>query len=310
MSALTYRLMAAAGVTCISFAPILVRAADDASDLAIVFFRSIYALPFLGLLYFATRHHDRRPTRARSIAVASGVFLAIDLTLWHASIGEIGAGLATVLVNMQVVFVAVAAWILFKEKPERTTLALLPAVLLGVFLISGAAGADAYGENPMLGTTQALFAAFFYAGFVLLLRESGRGHSAPSSGLVFDATIGTAIAAFVIGFGFTSDFDLAVSWPLHGWLLLLAVLAQVVGWLFIARALPQLPALDTSVLLLGQPMLAILWARLLFDEALGASQWIGVGLVLAGLVLFNLSRARSGSIPQDMEANQTVEESI
>jgi len=119
MSDLRYRLMALAGVTCISFAPILVRAADDAGDLTIAFFRSLYALPFLAVLYWGTRHRDRRPRKNRLIAVAAGVFLALDLTFWHASIGEIGAGLATVVVNMQVVLVAMIAWVL-RQGPSST----------------------------------------------------------------------------------------------------------------------------------------------------------------------------------------------
>lgn len=291
MSDLTYRLMAIAGVTCISFAPILVRVADDAGDLTIAFFRSLYALPFLALLYSRTKDQDERPKRNRLLAVAAGIFLGLDLTFWHASIGEIGAGLATVLVNMQVIFVALLAWVIFREKPGRRAVALLPVILLGVFLISGTGSGDAYGDNPALGTAQSLLSAVLYACFVLLLRESGRGHKTPSSGPVFDSTIGTTLTTLVIGLIFASDFDLAISWPLHGWFLLLGVVAQVAGWLLIAKALPNLPALETSVLLLGQPMLAILWARLLFDEALGTGQWVGVAVVLAGLVLFSLRKS-------------------
>lgn len=306
MSEFAYRLMAIAGVTCISFAPILVRVADDAGDLTIAFFRSFYALPFLAVLYWGTRRRDFRPRKNRLIAVGAGVFLAFDLTFWHASIGEIGAGLATVVVNMQVVFVALLAWALFGEKPGRRAVALLPVILLGVFLISGVGSTDAYGENPGLGTAQSILSAMFYAGFVLMLRESGRGFRTPSTGPVFDSTVGTTIATLIIGLAFASDFDLSVSWPLHGWLLLLALVSQVVGWLLIARALPQLPALDTSVLLLGQPMLAILWARILFDEALGVSQWIGVALVLSGLVIFSLRRSSASS----NETRQQVVESL
>lgn len=306
MSAPTYRLMATAGVTCISFAPILVRVTDDAGDLTIAFFRSLYALPFLGLLYWGTRRGDRRPRRSRLIAVGAGVFLGLDLTFWHASIGEIGAGLATVLVNMQVVFVALFAWVLFRERPGRRAVALLPVILLGVVLISGVGSADAYGNNPAVGTAQSLLSAIFYALYVLLLREAGRGHSSSIAGPMLDSTIGTAVTALVIGLTFTTDFDLAISWPLHGWLLLMAVVAQVIGWLLIAKALPNLPAIETSVLLLGQPMLAILWARILFDEAMGVSQWIGVALVLAGLLVFSLRRA-NGADGSGKPGQQTVQ---
>jgi drug/metabolite transporter (DMT)-like permease len=73
------------------------------------------------------------------------------------------------------------------------------------------------------------------------------------------------------------------TWPAHGWLLALAVGSQVIGWLLIAIALPRLAALETSVLLLLQPALTVLWARLIFAELLSNLQWLGVLLVLGGI---------------------------
>ena len=61
---------------------------------------------------------------------------------------------------------------------------------------------------------------------------------------------------------------------------------------------PNLPALDTSMLLLGQPMLAILWAGMIFDESLGTGQWLGVLLVLAGLTIFSVTKAPSAETRQ------------
>lgn len=308
MSVLTYRLMAVAGIFMISFSPILIRASADASDLTIAFFRSFYALPFLAALYWRVRTRDERPRRSRFVAIASGMLLTLDLVFWHASIRQIGAGLATLLANVQVVFVALIAWVAFGEKPGRRAISLIPVILLGIALVSGIGGGDAYGENPGMGSAQSLIAALFYAMFILLLRESGRSHPTPSTGPVLDASIGAAIAALVIGLSFESNFDLSFAWPVHGWLLLLSLVAQVVGWPIIAKAMPHLPALDTSVLILAQPMLAILWAGLIYDEALGVSQWVGVVLVLTGLLMFGLRKAESDEARE--ETGKPVDEPV
>ncbi len=67
-------------------------------------FRAAYALPLLAVLALLEhRRHGPRPWRERRPAVLSGVFLAVDLILWHHSIEDVGAGLATVLANIQVV---------------------------------------------------------------------------------------------------------------------------------------------------------------------------------------------------------------
>ena len=55
------------------------------------------------------------------------------------------------------------------------------------------------------------------------------------------------------------------------WLVLLAIGSQVIGWLLIGLALPRLPVVETSVLLLGQPVFTVIWGVLLFDERLSVA---------------------------------------
>ena len=42
-------------------------------------------------------------------------------------------------------------------------------------------------------------------------------------------------------------------------------------------------------------MLAVLWAYLIYNEALGTTQWIGIALVLTGLLLFSLRNTPAAS---------------
>jgi drug/metabolite transporter (DMT)-like permease len=62
--------------------------------------------------------------------------------------------------------------------------------------------------------------------------------------------------------------------------------------LLIGTALPRLPALATSVLLLTQPVFAIGWGVLFFDERQSIVQWIGSAIVLAGVASLSRPRAR------------------
>ncbi|MGO8729198.1 MAG: EamA family transporter [Streptosporangiaceae bacterium] len=55
----------------------------------------------------------------------AGLFLAVDLVLWNHAIADVGAGIATVLGNLQVLFVALIAWALLRERPDRRFLAML-----------------------------------------------------------------------------------------------------------------------------------------------------------------------------------------
>jgi drug/metabolite transporter (DMT)-like permease len=217
--------------------------------------------------------------------------------MWHHSIGDIGAGLATVLANIQVVLVPLVAWAVLSERPGRRVLAALPVALVGVLLISGVLEHGAYGRHPTRGTIFGIGAGVAYVGFLLLLRHGGsdvqlqRGqHSASpdawrarAAGPLFDATAVAAILCVIAGL-IIGDARLAPAWPGAGWLLVLALTSQVLGWLLIASSLPRLPAAHTSLLLTVQPVGSVALAALIFSEAPSAVQLLGVSLVLAALI--------------------------
>ena len=280
------RLLALMGAATISFSAILVRLAD-LSPSTTAFFRPAYALPPLLALALATRSWRAPRLRSRLLAVLGGALMGASFTTWNYAIAGIGAGAATVLGNTQVVLVGLFAWSIFGERPSRSNLLAVPLVFVGVALTSGLGRPGAYGDAPVAGALWGLANAAFYTSFLLIFRrvEGGRGFAA---GPLFDASLGAAAASLLAGVATDPRFSLVPSWPAHGWLLLLAAGPQTLGWLLILTALPRLPALDTSIILLLQPVLTVLWGRLIFQERLSALQTAGVVLVLGGVLAVNL----------------------
>lgn len=282
------------GVLSISFSAVFIRLAA-VSPVTAVLFRALYAVPPLALLWAARRSGDRRDGRTRLIAVASGVVLAADLACWHESIALVGAGLGTVIANVQVVFVALAAWALYGHRPTGRAMAILVLVLAGIVLTSGLARDDAYGSAPVWGVAFGVMAGAAYAAYLLLFRVANRT-AAPRPGPLLDSTLGMAVGALAVA-PLDGGFSMAVHWPAHGWLLALALLGQVIGWLLIVTALASLPPLETSILLLVQPAFALIWGRLLFREELSTLQWCGTIVVLAGVAAIS-----SGRVTRDAPA--------
>jgi drug/metabolite transporter (DMT)-like permease len=284
--------MAVLGALAIAFSAVLVRLAEVSPSTAAVF-RCAYAVPVLYLLARAEdRRHGPRPARDRRLAAIAGVFFAIDLVCWHHAIDDVGAGLATVLGNLQVAFVPLIAWAVLKEKPGGRLLATLPLMLSGIVLISGVLESGAYGENPAQGVVFGVATGLSYAGFILVLRAGGSDLRRPA-GPLFDATWVGALGALAIGLA-VGDLDLVPSWPAHGWLVTLALTSQVVGWLLISASLPRLPAALTSVLLTIQPIGSVLLGAIIFAESPTALQLAGVAAILAGLIL--TSRRPRGTV--------------
>ena len=286
--ALTERpvLTALLGALTIAFSAIFVRLADVSPATAAIF-RCVYALPPLALLaWMEQRRYGPRAAGQSRLAWIAGAFFAADLVLWHHAIGHVGAGLATVLGNTQVVIVPIAAWMLLGERPGGRVAAAVPLVLIGVVLISGAIGGEAYGDDPLLGVIFGIGTGVAYAGFLLVQRRANADHRRPA-GPLFDATLSAAVFSLLIGLPL-GEVDLVPSWPAHGWLALLAVSVQVVGWMLISVGLPRLPAAITSVVLTVQPVGSVLLGIWLLAEAPSAFQLVGVVFIVAGLLITTL----------------------
>ena len=276
------RVCAMLGAVAITFSSILVRLSHASPSTAAIF-RCAYALPFLGLImWLENRRYGARAWADRRWAIASGVFFAADLIMWHHSIGDIGAGLATVLANIQVVLVPLVAWAVLSERPGRRLLAALPLALLGVVLISGVLEHGAYGRDPTRGTIFGLGAGVAYVGFLLLLRQGGSDLRRPA-GPLFDATAVATVLCVIAG-SIIGDARLVPVWPGAGWLIVLALTSQVLGWLLITSSLPRLPAALTSLLLTIQPVGSVALAAAIFGESPSAVQLLGVVLVLIALL--------------------------
>jgi drug/metabolite transporter (DMT)-like permease len=286
-------LAAVAGAVAISFSAILYALAEVSPSTG-AFFRLFYALPVLFILWWTRRDQDRRSPKRRMVALVAGVLLGLDILVWHISIEYIGAGLATLIANSQVVVVALAAWILLDEKPSREVAIAVPVVLLGVSLVSGLGRGDAFGSSPVLGTILALASAVLYAGFILGFRLSNESQS-PSAGPLLESTAGAALAILITSLPF-GGLEFTPTWPAHGWLLTLALTSQVAGWMLIGYALPRLPAVETATIILLQPVLTMIWAVLIFSEQPSPMQWLGAALVLVGVGFVALTRTRRAVI--------------
>jgi drug/metabolite transporter (DMT)-like permease len=284
-----------AGALAIAFSGILFRVSHVSPSTG-AFYRCVWALPPLWLLArWEDSRFGSRPKRARVTAWLAGAFFAADLVLWHNAIEQVGAGLATVLGNTQVVLVGLVTWLLLRERPERSALAAIPVVGIGVVLISGALEKGAYGSNPGLGALYGVLTGLAYTGFLVALREGNRDLRRPA-GPLFDATLASAVGCALIGLA-VGDLDLTPSWAATGWLVVLALTSQVFGWLLISISLPRLPAALTSVMLTFQPVCSVLFAALLLGESPSALQLVGAASILVGLVVASFRR-RTAVAPQ------------
>ena len=280
-------LIALAGAFLLSFAP-LFYIQSETTPITGAFFRMVYAIPILLILVWYLNREDSRSFNTRMLTFAAGILLAIDFAGYHSAIDYIGSGIATLIGNSQVTIVTLSSWWLFGERPNRMILLALPMVMLGLVFIAGIWDDEPYGEDPFKGVIASIVAAIFYSSFLILYRYSNR-IKAPSANLQFDATIGAAVGLLLIGIAPLEGLDIepinfTLSWPGHGWLILLAISCQIIGWIAITFALPRLPAAHTSFAVLLQPVLTIVWGVILLSETPSLQQMVGMTLIFSAII--------------------------
>ena len=297
------RLLAVAGSLCIAFSPILIALAAVTPGTATVF-RCGLALPLLlPLALWERRRLRARPAAAEPgsrhrpwLVVAGGALLGVDMTLWSESIRAVGAGVSTVLVNVQVVVLPLLAFLVLGERVRRSFVLLVPVMLVGIALAGGLAdGGGVTGSAPVRGTVTALLAAVAYAGYLLLIRlGSGPGERFGPVGL---ATVGATASAFVLG-SLWQGVDLAPGWAALGWLAVLAVVGQVMGWVLIASALPRLPSSTGASILLLQPVAAVFLGMLVLAQYPSGHQLVGCAVVVLAVAAAARLRTPAPSGPR------------
>jgi drug/metabolite transporter (DMT)-like permease len=288
------RLAALLGAVCIAFSGILYEFAA-VSPTTGTFYRAVFGLPLLLAVAIAERRRfGGLPTRTVRLALIAGVFFTGDLLAWHHAIAAVGAGLATVLGNLQVLVVGTVAWLAFGERPSNATFAAVPVVLVGIVLISGVLGGGAYGADPALGVLLGLLTALCYSGYLLIIRRSSTDLRRPA-GPVAVATVSIAACAGLFG-GLTGTLDLTPGPQSLAWLAVLGLTSQSLGYLLISVSLSRLPAVLTSIILLAQPVMTVGLAMVLLHEAPSPTQLVGVALVIGGIAVATLGSRGAGSV--------------
>lgn len=281
----------AAGALSLSVAPVGIDLSGADAGTASVY-RCLLAVPVLLLLALPEYRREGRPSGRQVLyGLAGGVFFAGDMLLWAKAITEVGAGLSTVLVNVQVVLVPFLAWAVDRERVPRRFLLWLPALIAGVVLTGGLFERGASGSDPTVGTVHAVLAALCYSGFLFLLRRGGfQGHVRTTYTLVI--CVSTVVSA--LGGAAWGALDLAPSWRTLGWLAVVAVTSQVVGWLLVAVHSPRLPSHTGAVLLLLTPVGALVLGVVVLGERPTPAQWLGCALILVSAYITTGGRAGNG----------------
>ena len=270
--------------------PVFVRASDLA-PIASAFHRMAWALPLMWLWVALERPRvEGAPATARAgdwrLLALCGVLFAADLGFLHWSIQLTIAANSILFLNLQPIYVAVGAWLLFRERVTRAFLPGLAVAMSGLLMLVW----QNVGTGRLAGDGLGILAGICYAGYILAASRLRARHSSAVVNAWTCAVAAPALLAAALLAGAN-----VIPASAEGWLLMigLGVICQAGGQGLIVWGLAHLPAGFSSLTLLVAPVAAALFGWSLLGEVLGSVQIAGMVAVLAGIQLAWRSAARA-----------------
>lgn len=271
------------GAVCISFAAFFVKDAAMAPSM-VAFYRLVFGGVALLIVALLRRERLRAAWPVLSVVLLAGFLFACDLLTWHEAIVLVGPGIATILANFQVLFLALYGVLFLKESLTAAQKAAMPLALIGLALLLGL-HEKSLPRHMILGVGLCFLSAVFYSAYILTVRKSQStvARLDPVSNMFWVTLsacvcVGVICAAGGVSFRIPDAKTLAI-------LALLGIVCQSLGWLLLSLGLPYLPPVRAGLILLAQPALAYLWDVLFYGAEAGPINILGAVIAIAAIGL-------------------------
>jgi drug/metabolite transporter (DMT)-like permease len=282
-----------AGSILISFSAVFVKmvAVGPTSS---AFYRNVFGALALFALAAVRRDALWKGPKLLKWMVLAGACFAADLFFWHRSILVVGPGLATILGNLQVFFVAAVGILVFREPATPRFLLSVPLAVLGLFLLVGVNWSQ-FDASYRRGVIYGILTALSYGAYLLCLRGSRRERDRLSATANL-AWVSAVTALFLGVVAYANHESLRVP-DARSWLVLIAygVLCQAMGWIVISRVMHVVDASRVALILLLQPALTYLWDFVIFGRAMTALEVGGAALAIASIYMGSV-RPRAAAV--------------
>lgn len=273
------------GVIALGFSALFVRWANAPGP--VVGFYRIGLSTLILIPFFLLRWRKGAPISKAILIfpILGGVLTALDHSFWNTSVNFTSAANAALLANTAPLWVALFAWLVWRERLKAAFWIGLLLTLAGAGIVLG----TDFLHHPTLGIGDilAITAGIFYAGY-FLVTQRGRVHW---DTLSYVWIVGLASSLCLLGISLSFGMPIT-GYPVQSYLAFLgaALVSQTGGYLAVAYALGHLPASLVAPTMIGQPVVTALLAIPLLGESLQAGQIMGGLAVLAGIYIVHTSR--------------------
>ena len=264
----------------------LIVAHVDIGGWAMSFWRLAISGIVFAILAKVMRQQMPQSKRAIFYGLLSGAFLGLDLALWHESIYAVGPGISTLLNSLQIFFLAAIGFLYFNERQSIVQIISLFLAMLGVAMI----GSPEFAHNTAAtwGFVTGIVSGAMLAASMTFIRKTHDTEPTPIFMLMQLISIGGVLAMIVPMFIFDTGHILPNTRSEIGWVLIYGTVMQCLAWGLIAYSIPKLSLALTGLLLLTEPIAALVIDYSWLDKPINSLQWGGALLTMLAIYLGSL----------------------
>lgn len=304
------------GILALAFSAIMVKESNF-EPVTNAFLRCLIGFVVLiPFAYMEKKKHGKLNRNGLLLAIGAGIFLGIDMTAWNYAIFYVGAGISSVLLNLQIIVLPLLALTFDKFKPKKSFWVLVPIMIFGIILTGGIFDGDPV-EGPttiygrpiaVVGTLLGVLSGICYGVYLYMSRKSGtinpKRYVQPLMWVFLAQLIPQAFTMFFIsdgGFNITQGILVDGKLPMNPevisgdmitmtnwyWMIALAVIGHALAWVFVQIGSVNLDPTIVAGLLLLSPITTVLVAPYTSGETISILQAIGIVIVLAAVAYQN-----------------------
>ena len=247
---------------------------------SVLFFRYLFAIPVLGMMIVARGRSFKLKRKEVLPLIIMGLLVALSSLALFQSYNYMDVGIASTLLFVYPILVALIMWIAFKEKLT------LPTVLCILLALGGIGLLYKSGDGSTLNLTGiilVMISALSYAIYIVGVNQSTLKNLATLSLTFYVLLFGLVL--FLVRVDFGQSLRVAETWYLWGNLIALAIFPTAISFLCTTQAIQYIGFTPTAILGALEPLTAVFFGVVVFGESLTLRLSCGMLMIILAVTL-------------------------
>lgn len=247
---------------------------------SVLMFRYLFAIPMIAFM-LKSRGHSFAINKKESVWLASlGILMAVSSLLLFLSYNYMAAGIASTLLFVYPIMVAVIMTVVFREKLKFITIACIVLAVVGIALLYKS---EDGATLSLVGTIMVFGSSLSYALYIVGVNQSCLKEM-PTLRLTFYVLL-FGVFIYIARIIFYSGLTLPTIWYNWGNLIALALFPTAISFICTTRAIQYIGSTPTAILGALEPVTAVFFGITVFGETLTVRESIGLMLIIVAVSL-------------------------